>query len=229
MGIDSISASDIASLDWIPLGDDWEADLLEQGMELLSRQCDLADARVRESTSRLQAVSELVRLASNVVTELTTLQITVKETENKFDKLTDNEKAQIQRINTALAAYLTKVNQILNPPAGTPGTRLVQVQENGASVSKNAYDPPINGVKRPDLSFMAATDPPSLDKDDHGGDEVAKMIRTFQTEINALNQGFQLESSDAQEAQSVKLSFVEGLKSFVDKYFHLLSEIMRAA
>lgn len=237
MTADAIQGIDPISADWVLVRGEDSSRLLETGIVFLAQQSNVAAERVMVASERLRTVSDLLRLASNVVTELTTLQITVKETVNTFStRLSQTERDQIDRVNAALQAYLSRLNEVLNPPEGTPGTRVTVEQENGQQVERNRYVPPISGVALPDLSFLLPTatgvnqptSQPVLDITHHGGDEVAKMTRTFQTEINALNQGFQLESSDAQEANSLKLSFVEGLESFVDKYFQVLSEVMRA-
>lgn len=236
MPADSIQGIDPISADWVLVRGEDSSGLLGAGIAFLAQQSNLAAERVMVASERLRTVSDLLRLASNVVTELTTLQITVKESEDTFARPSETERAQVVRINAALKAYLDRLNAVLDPPVGTPGTRVIHEQENGQQVERNRYVPPISGVALPDLSFLhpsaqasdGSNSQPELDIRRHGGDEVAKMTRTFQTEINALNQGFQLESSDAQEANSLKLSFVEGLKSFVDKYFQVLSEVMRA-
>ncbi|MEY4653649.1 MAG: hypothetical protein RI884_2230 [Pseudomonadota bacterium] len=183
--------------------------------------------RVEASTQRLTKIRDLLRSVNDALTELTTLQISVPEkgTQKEFDAYAKKNATQMQRLDNALTGYQSTVIGVLNPAPGTPGT-VTTARPGGGTVT--TYIKPFAGVRMPDLAFLRPTTATTnsiarLDATRHSGVDIAKTIKTLQTDVTSLNQTFQLESSDGSSALSTHNAIQEGAKSFLDKYFAMIS------
>lgn len=65
-----------------------------------------------------------------------------------------------------------------------------------------------------------------IDPSRHDGASISKTVKVLQAEIQALNQAFQMESSDAASALSTENSIREGSKTAMDKSFRVLADIL---
>jgi hypothetical protein len=65
-----------------------------------------------------------------------------------------------------------------------------------------------------------------IDPGKHDGASISKTVKVLQAEIQALNQAFQMESSDATSALSTENSIREGSKTAMDKSFRVLADIL---
>ncbi|MFY8102759.1 MAG: 2-hydroxyacyl-CoA dehydratase family protein [Ramlibacter sp.] len=66
----------------------------------------------------------------------------------------------------------------------------------------------------------------TIDPNVHDGASISKTVKVLQAEIQALNQAFQMESSDATSALSTENSIREGSKTAMDKSFRVLADIL---
>ncbi|MEY2617692.1 MAG: hypothetical protein RL522_694 [Pseudomonadota bacterium] len=216
-------------------------------------QIEKARQSVSVSKARMEALRSALEAANDALTEISTLQIKVPEGKSSrdFNDYIKGNKEEFKRVQFALANYQIVIGTLLYPAPGTAGTssRIQDGKERSyyappftgvrwpdfshlgsilqssvvEKVPENQMWPVLGGMIR----LRQAGGPATLslfDESTHNGASISKTVKILQAEIQALNQAFQMESSDATSALSTENSIREGSKSAMDKCYRVLGE-----
>lgn len=218
-------------------------------------QISKAQRSVAIAKARMEALRSAIEAAKDALTEVSSLLVKVPETSNnaKFRDYAGKSPEELQRTQAALAKYQLVIGTLLYPRAGTLGTS--SRTEGGRPRSyydppfTGVQLPDFSHLMTQDIMGIWQRVPPDqvnplhilssqisvnggnvtprlLDESKSDGASISKTVKILQAEIEALNQAFQMESSDAASALSTENSIREGSKSAMDRSFRVLGDTL---